>query len=227
MGLKQSTNHCIMSGRITIPVSSYISIGQGYNIISDSFEKSIISFAKSSIRNIDYSHYSSSIVRSRKDIRNFLRIPITKEMQSLGRIKGAGNIENVLKSFKESNKDTQILIKFVYKKHAEFLGHDEDVTIDEKTLSEYQLIQAFLVNYGDHFCVEKIFGGMMVIKISIRHDTMKERELMEKELNLQYSIVNPLVGIEQEVINKIPKEKVNQPFNSHFLDGHLCSLYWS
>jgi hypothetical protein len=216
MGLKQSTNHSIMSGRITIPVSSFISIGQGYNIISDSFEKSIISSAKSSIRNIDYSHYSSSIVRSRKDIRSVLRIPVTKELQSLGRIKGPGSIGNILKSFRESDKETQILIKFVYKKHAEYIGHDEDVTLDEKTLSEYQSLHAFLVNYGDHFCVEKIFGGMMVIMMTIRHDSITEREIMEKELNLQYSIVNPIVGIEQEVINKIPKEKVYQQDNSRF-----------
>jgi hypothetical protein len=52
--------------------------------------------------------------------------------------------------------------------------------------------------------------------MTIRHDSIKEREIMEKELNLQYSIVNPIVGIEQEVINKIPKEKVYQQDNSRF-----------
>eukprot|EP01080_Neovahlkampfia_damariscottae_P002310 gene2310-2778_t len=205
-----------MSDRITIPVTSDVSIGQGYNLVDDLPAKSMIISAKPSIRKIDYSHYSANIIRTRKDIRNFLQVPISKEMKSLVMMEHFGQeVEKIMKSFNESETDTQIIIKFVYKKYSEFIDNDTRLTPNKEIIHETESLHSFLVNFGDHFCVERVFGGMILIMLTISNESVEKREEMEKALNLGFSIVNPLIGIEKDVIEKIPKEKIR--FTAHYI----------
>ena len=215
MGQKHTGHPSLMSERITFPVSTDVSLAQGYNIVDDSVTKSIILCAKPSLRKIDYSHYSADIVRTRKDIRNVLKIPISKEMKCLSHREHQGKLENLLQKFQESEIDTQILIKFIYKKYSEFIENDSKLKLDQRIISEIQALHSFLINYGDHFCVERIFGGMVLIMLTIQNDSIEERNEIEQKLNLGYTIVNPMIGIDTEIFEKIPKEKIH--FTTHYV----------